>query len=150
MAERYSVLLWVPDDDPRPGRLHDDSHPGWNLERDVLDWMYPQANGNARSDKTQGCRHRAALKTKMQQAMLSWPPAVVIAATTAVSKDHYRAAMALQRECGLVVIVCDPGAARVAEAGGLEAFVKSQGAKKRKSAGEKVAGRKQRAMKKSK
>ena len=131
MAERYSVLLWVPDDDPRPGRLHD-RHIGWNLERDVLDWLFPQANGNPRSAKTDGYRHRNSLKKKLQQAMLSWPPAVVIAATTAVSKDHYRTAMKLQRECELVIIMRDPGAAVVQVAGGLEQYLKPQGAKRRK------------------
>ena len=49
-----------------------------------------------------------------------------------ISKVHYRAVMALQEECGITVIVCDPAAAKVAEAGGPEVYAKSQGAKRRK------------------
>ena len=146
LAERYSVLIWIPDDDPRPGRLHNGSI-GWHLERDVLDWMHPQKNGKPRSEKTEGCRHRASLKRLMDSELQSWPVAVIIAASTPVSKPHYRTAMALQQDCGLSVIVCDPAAAQVQAAGGLEAYAKSQGAKKRKSANEKAAGR---AMKKRK
>ena len=146
LAKRYAVLIWVPDDDPRPGRLHNSSN-GWNLERDVLDWLSPQRNGNARSEKTEGCRHRATLKRLMAKELQSWPVAVIIAASTPVSKPHYRTAMALQQDCGLSVIVCDPAAAQVQAAGGLEAYAKSQGAKERKSADEKAAGR---AMKKRK
>ena len=149
MAERYSVLIWIPDDDPRPGMLHNGSI-GWHLERYVLDWMHPQKNGKPRSEKTEGCRHRATLKRLMASELQSCPVAVIIAASTPVSKPHYRTAMALQQDCGLSVIVCDPAAAQVQAAGGLEAYTKSQGAKERKSADEKAAGRKRRAIKKRK
>ena len=131
LHDRYSVLIWVPDDDPRPGRSHDMSI-SWNLERDVLDFVCPQRNGKPRSAKTQNGRHRATLKCKMAEEIQSWPVAVIIAASTPVSKVHYRAAMALQKDCGITVIVCDPAAVKIVEAGGLEVYAKSRGAKRRK------------------
>ena len=136
LSDRYAVLIWIPDDDPRPCRSHD-ANVNWHLERDVLDFMYPQANGSPRSPKTQGCRHRGALKQLMNKEIQSWPVAVIIAASTPVTTVHYRAMMSLQKDCGLTIIVCDPAVAKIEEAGGLEMYAKSQGAKSRKSAGRK-------------
>jgi hypothetical protein len=53
--------------------------------------------------------------------------------------------MSLRKDCRLTIIVCDPAAAKIEEAGGLEIYVKSQGAKARKSAGDKEAARRARA-----
>ena len=149
LSDRYSVQIWVPDDDPRPGASHSAADCSWNLERDMLDRLYPNPNGQPRSGKTEGCRHRATLKRKMEGEMQSCPVAVIIAASKPLSKAQYRTAMALQAQCGFAVIVCDPAAAEVAAAGGLENYVKSQGrrvrkgaaAKKRKAGASAAAGR---------
>eukprot|EP01044_Picomonas_judraskeda_P018775 COSAG03_NODE_3804_length_1822_cov_2.834591_2_plen_170_part_00 len=138
----YHVIVWIPDDDPRPGRSHE-MKVLWHLERDVLDTLYPQKNGKLRSKKTDGCRHRATLQRLMSKDTQSPPVALIIAASTPVTRVHYRVIMALQADCKLAVIVCDPAEAQV-QAVGLEAYAKSQGAKKRKSAGQKKAGRKRR------
>ena len=143
LSDTHAVLIWVPDDDPRPGMTHGASI-GWHLERDLLDWAYPQANGKPRSSKTEGCRHRQVYMKRSKGETQSRPVAIVIAATTAVTTPHYRTMLALQQGCGLAVIVCDPGCADVAAAGGLDEYVKSHGAKKRKSASEKAAAKKDR------
>ena len=51
---------------------------------------------------------------------------------------------ALQKDCGLTIIVCDPAVAKIEAAGGLEMYAKSHGAKSRKSAGENEAARRAR------
>jgi hypothetical protein len=142
LRKDYHVIVWIPDDDPRPHRSHE-MKVLWHLERDVLDTLYPQKNGKQRSEKTDGCRHRATLKRLMAKDTQSPPAALIIAASTPVTRVHYRAILALQADCKLAVIVCDPAEEQV-QAAGLEAYTKSQGAKKRKSAGEKAAGRKRR------
>ena len=142
LSDTHAVLIWVPDDDPRSGMKH--CAGGWNLERDVLDFLFPQVNGKPRSSKTEGYRHRAAICKKLKEGMQSRPVAVVIAASIPVSKTQYRTVIALQKECNISVIVCDPGAADVTAAGGLAAYTESNGDRKRKSAGEKAAVKKDR------
>ena len=44
LSDRYSVQIWVPDDDPRPGASHSAAACSWNLERDMLDRLYPNPN----------------------------------------------------------------------------------------------------------
>ena len=67
---------------------------------------------------------------------------IIVAALKPLSKNDYRKVLKLHVDCGIAAAVCDPGCKAVATAGGLDGFLKTRPAKKRKSADEKKAGRK--------
>ena len=94
MASTHKVVYWVPD-------------AGWHLARGILDELYPQRNGVARSNGTAESRNRKVLSEKLSGETISWPIAVVVCGGGAVLTEAQLAkAQALQRDCDLGVCVC--------------------------------------------
>lgn len=128
-ADRYDTKIWVPGD-------------GFHLARDVLDRLDPLKNGCPRSSNTSEAQHRKALDKQVNKGLQSCPVLIIVAALKPLGKNDYRKVLKLHGDCGIAVAVCDPGCKAVATAGGLDGFLKTRPAKKRKSADEKKAGRK--------